>query len=192
MNAWCLVVSIIGTHMLDRYGRKSTALASNASMVVLLFLVGGLTAVFGTSTNQSGIYGTVASIFLFQGVYSVAWTPLIMLYPPEVLTYGMRVYGVGLMELLGNCFGLFITFVFPFAFDAIGYKFFFINAAWDVLEVAFVAYFWVETAGLSLEQIDEKLRRLYAKVTVEEIEGQEPDGKADSVGEIRDVVVMKK
>ncbi|KAH7304455.1 general substrate transporter [Stachybotrys elegans] len=83
LNAWCLVVSIIGTRLLDQFGRKTIAIISNSGMVVLLFVVGALTAVYGTSENLSGIYGTVASIFLFQGIYSLAWTPLIMLYPPR-------------------------------------------------------------------------------------------------------------
>lgn len=30
-----------------------------------------------------------------------------------------------------------------------------INGAWDVLEFAFVAYFWIETKGKTLEEIDE-------------------------------------
>jgi hypothetical protein len=44
MNAWCLVVSIIGTRLLDQIGRKKIAILSNTCMVGLLFLVGGLTA----------------------------------------------------------------------------------------------------------------------------------------------------
>lgn len=89
-----------------------------------------------------------------------------MLYPPEIMNYNMRVYGVGFMEFMGNCFGLLITFAFPFAFAAIGWKFYMINAAWNVLEVVFVAYYWVETVGLSLEQIDEKFLNLYGRTQV--------------------------
>jgi hypothetical protein len=32
-----------------------------------------------------------------------------------------------------------------------------INAAWDALEVPFVWWYWVETAGKTLEEIDELL-----------------------------------
>ncbi|KAH7024817.1 MFS sugar transporter-like protein [Microdochium trichocladiopsis] len=185
LNAWCLVVSIIGTRMLDQFGRKKIAIISNSGMVVLLFVVGALTAVYGTSGNLSGIYGTVASIFLFQGVYSLAWTPLIMLYPPEIMNYNMRVLGVGLMELLGNCFGLLIVFAFPFAFAAIGWKFYMINGAWNVLEVAFVAYFWIETKGLSLEEIDDKFLAIYGKTRT--LEGLETDEKTGTVSKVHQV-----
>jgi hypothetical protein len=44
---------------------------------------------------------------------------------------------------------------FPFVFEAIGWKFYTIHATWDVLQVIFVAVYWVETIGLTLEQIDD-------------------------------------
>lgn len=43
----------------------------------------------------------------------------------------------------------------PFALENIGWKTYMVNASWDVLEVVFVAYYWVETRNRSLEEIDE-------------------------------------
>lgn len=148
-----------------------------------------ISLVYGTSENISGIYGTVASIFLFQGIYSLAWTPLIMLYPPEILNYTMRAYGVGLMEGLGNSFGLMIAYGFPYAFAAIGWKFYMINAVWDILQFIFVAIFWVETVGLTLEQIDDIfLRRRPGHSSA--IEGVKM-GDDEEVGTV-EVIVNKK
>ena len=181
--------------MLDRFGRKTIALASNVGMVLMLFIIGALTAgeflspilftstyallVYGTSDNKSGIYGAVASIFLFQGIYSLAWTPLVMLYPPEILNYTLRAYGVGLMEGLGNSFGLMVAYGFPYAFKAIGWKFYMINAVWDIFQFIFVAVFWVETAGLTLEQIDDIFLRRHGEGRV--LEGLKRDEKEDAI-----------
>jgi len=123
--------------------------------------------VYSNSDNDSGFYGTVAMISMFQGVYSFAWTPLVMVYPAEVTNYTMRAYGVGLMKFLSNCFGLLITYAFPFAFAAISWKMYFINAAWDVLQVVFVFFFWVETAGLSLAQINNLFISKRANIEIE-------------------------
>lgn len=60
-----------------------------------------------------------------------------------------------------NAVGLLVTFAFPYALAAIEWKTYMINGAWDVLELAFVLYFWVETKGKSLEEIDEVSFRLY-------------------------------
>lgn len=59
-------------------------------------------AVYGTSDNHSGIYATVAAIFLFQGAYSFGWTPILYLYPPEVLHYPIRANGMGVFQFSLN------------------------------------------------------------------------------------------
>lgn len=154
LNCWCFVVAMVGTAFMDKIGRKTMAVMSTGLMIPFLFILGALTKIYGESTNQSGIYGAVAAIFLFQGSYSIGWTPLTVLYPPEVLNYSIRSNGMGFYQFLANGLGLFVTFVFPFALNAIGWKLYMINAAWDVLELAFVLLFWVETKGKTLEEID--------------------------------------
>jgi hypothetical protein len=116
-----------------------------------------LSQVYGTSTNTSGIYGTVAAIFLFQGAYSVGWTPLLYLYPPEVLNYPIRANGMGVFTFFLNGVALLCVFSFPFALEAMGWKTYMMNGSWDVLEVGFIWWYWVETKGKSLEEIDEVL-----------------------------------
>ncbi|KAJ9131802.1 Hexose transporter [Pleurostoma richardsiae] len=155
LNAWCLVIAMIGTFMLDNVGRRPLAIWSSVAMTAFLFLVGGLTKAYGNAENSSGVYGTVAAIFLFQGAYSLGWTPLCMLYPPEVLNYSIRSTGMGLYTFLTNGVGLLVAMAFPFALDAISWKTYMINGAWDVLQVIYVVLYWVETKGKTLEEIDE-------------------------------------
>ena len=61
---------------------------------------------------------------------------------------------------------VFISFVFPFALASIGWKFYVVNAAWDVLQVALalcirlrkaaiIFLYYEETLGKTLEAIDE-------------------------------------
>ena len=49
---------------------------------------------------------------------------------------------------------LLVTFAFPYALDAIGWKTYMINGAWNVLEVLFILFYWVETKDKTLEEID--------------------------------------
>jgi hypothetical protein len=44
----------------------------------------------------------VAAIFLFQGAYSFGWTPILYLYPPEVLHYPIRASGMGVFQFALN------------------------------------------------------------------------------------------
>lgn len=54
----------------------------------------------GPSTSLS--YAAVAMIFLFQGSYSLGFTPLLYLYPGEVLNYSVRANGMALAQLMLN------------------------------------------------------------------------------------------
>ncbi|KAI6797507.1 hypothetical protein KC332_g16234 [Hortaea werneckii] len=154
LNAWSLVCALCGTLSIDRLGRKTTALASATTLTVIIFIEGALTKVYGTSKNDSGIYATVASVFLFMGAYSFGWTPLLYLYPPEVLNYPIRAVGVGLFQFVANATAVLIVFTMPIALDNIGYITYFINGAWDILVIIFIAVFWVETKGKTLEELD--------------------------------------
>ncbi|KAJ7132929.1 MFS sugar transporter-like protein [Mycena filopes] len=157
LNAFSLLCALAGTYFVDRLGRKPTAMISIGSLTIFLFLVGALTKTYGNSTNNSGIYATVAMIFLFQGAYSFGWTPLLYVYPPEVLNYAIRANGMGAFQFVLNGTALMAVFAFPFALENIGWKTYMINAAWDALEVPFVWWYWVETQGKTLEEIDELL-----------------------------------
>ena len=52
--------------------------------------------------SSSLVYGDVAVMFLFQGFYSIAWTPLLYLYPPEVMNYSIRANGLAFSTLMLN------------------------------------------------------------------------------------------
>ena len=98
LNAWCLVCSLFGTLLVSSWGRRPTALVGQSLLTACLFIIGGLTKVYANNgpngTSDRLIYGTVAVIFLFQGFYSLAWTPLIYLYPTEVMNYSIRANGL--------------------------------------------------------------------------------------------------
>ena len=64
---------------------------------------------------------------------------------------------------------------FPYALDAIGWKTYMINGAWDVVQVVFVIIYWVETKGKSLEEIDEIFGAPPATVHVQDVmKGNDP------------------
>ncbi|CVL08657.1 related to hexose transporter protein [Fusarium proliferatum] len=155
LQSWCLICAMIGTFLMDRAGRKTLCLSACVGMTILMFVIGALTKTFSTSQDLAGIYGTVACIFLFMGAYSVGITPITQLYPPEVLSYSIRTNGMAIWAGTIAIFAIGTTLVFPIALEAISWRLYFIIGAWDVLETIFVAVFWVETKGLSLEEIDE-------------------------------------
>lgn len=115
-------------------------------LIVCLFIVGGLTKLHSDNprgASKALIYGNVAVMFLFQGFYSLAWTPLLYLYPPEVLNYSVRANGVALSQLMLNGLALCLTFVEAIGLTNIGWKMYVINASWDVIVLLLIVSFFV-------------------------------------------------
>ncbi|KAJ4035219.1 hypothetical protein NW763_014067 [Fusarium oxysporum] len=187
LQSWCLACAMLGTFLMDRAGRKTLCLSACVGMTILMFVIGALTKTFSTSQDLAGIYGTVACIFLFMGAYSVGITPITQLYPPEVLSYSIRTNGMAIWAGTIAIFAIGTTLVFPIALEAISWRLYFIIGAWDVLETSFVAVFWVETKGLSLEEIDELFEGVVynghgvAEVREDGIMTKDQDGKDRSV-----------
>lgn len=95
----------MGTHLAAQWGRKPTALLSQGLLIACLFIIGGLSKKYADNPDGASkglIYGDVAVMFLFQGFYSIAWTPLLYLYPPEILNYSIRANGVAFSQLALN------------------------------------------------------------------------------------------
>lgn len=90
LTSWTLVISLLGAWFADSIGRRTLCAISLAGQIVTFYILAGLTAVYGTSTDKSGIYGTIALIFLYNAAYAYGITPLTVLYPPEVLSYEVR------------------------------------------------------------------------------------------------------
>lgn len=105
LNVWCLACCLAGTHLVAKWGRKPTAILSQCLLVACLFIIGGLSKKYADNpdgASSSLVYGDVAVMFLFQGFYSIAWTPLLYLYPPEVMNYSIRANGVAFSYLMLN------------------------------------------------------------------------------------------
>jgi hypothetical protein len=104
---WCLGCALAGTQLAAKWGRKATALLSQSLLVLCLFVIGGLSKLYADDpdgASKSLVYGDVAVMFLFQGFYSLAWTPLLYLYPPEVMNYSIRANGLAFSQFALNAF----------------------------------------------------------------------------------------
>lgn len=107
LNVWCFACALTGTHLLAKWGRKPTAILSQCLLVACLFIIGGLSKKYADNpdaASNSLVYGDVAVMFLFQGFYSIAWTPLLYLYPPEVMNYSIRANGLAFSQFMLNAF----------------------------------------------------------------------------------------
>ncbi|KZL80865.1 hexose transporter [Colletotrichum incanum] len=156
LNCWSFAVAVFGSFMLDVLGRRKQTFIGVIGMIVTLYVIGGLIKTYGESSNQSGIYGTIAVIFLFQGFYAFSITPMTSLYPTEVSQYKLRATGIAIFRMLDSGFGLLASFCMAYAMADLGWKFYFINASWNLVFLVIAYFTFVETKGLKLEEIAAK------------------------------------
>ncbi|KAH7412312.1 general substrate transporter [Phaeosphaeria sp. MPI-PUGE-AT-0046c] len=181
-----LVVALVGSWFADKVGRKKLCAGSLSGGIAALYILAGLTAKYGTSGNKGGIYGTIAMIFIYNATYAWGITPLTVLYPPEVLSFDIRALGMGIYTLVTKLCGLFVAMVIPFGMQAISWKVYIINASIDILFVVFIVFVWVETRGLTLEEVDKVFDGVkHSDVDIEMIEAAK-EGKV-KVAEIATV-----
>jgi len=168
LSCWSFVIAVSGSLLFDIIGRRKQTLACYAGMISTLYLFGGLAKIYGTnSTNMSGIYGTIAVLFLFQGFYAFSITPLSSLYPPEVMNLKTRTAGVAVYKFFNGSFGLLASFTMSFAMENLGWKFYFINASWNIGFLLIVYFAWVETARVPLEEIAARFGDIYPEGVVD-------------------------
>ncbi|KAL6408724.1 putative hexose transporter protein [Ilyonectria robusta] len=156
MNVWNLACAVVGSFLADAVGRKAMLLWATVSMTLFLSLMAVLSAVFGPeSNNQSGKIANVAIAFLLLGSYSIAWTPLTYTYPVEVLNYSQRAKGVALGHSICFVIGFINQYTTPIAISEISWKYYIINACWNVVVIGLIWSLFVETKGMTLEEVDE-------------------------------------
>ncbi|KAH7022208.1 hexose transporter-like protein [Ilyonectria destructans] len=186
INCWSFAVAVLGSFMVDILGRRIQTFIGISGMVVTLYIIGGLIKHYGESTNQSGIYGTIAVIFLFQGFYAFSITPMTSLYPTEVSQYKLRATGIAIFRMLDSGFGLLASFCMAYAMADLGWKFYFINASWNLVFLVIAYFIFVETKGLSLEEISAKfegpgiLEAVTEDSASQEVESEKGVGKVDA------------
>ena len=77
------------------------------------------------------------------------------LYPVEVLAYNTRAKGMAYLAFMNNAVKVMNTYVPPIAIANSGWKYYILYVVWDAFGIVVIYFFFVETRGWSLEEIEE-------------------------------------
>ena len=151
-NFWAAVSAAF---LVDRLGRRTLFIWSSAGMLISFVIWTACSAVFDQYGNKAAGIVVIAFIFIFFFHYDIAWTPLLLGYPTEILPYSLRSKGltVELLTVYGSL--IILAFVNPIALDNIGWHYYIVFCC--LLAVFFVVTYFLfpETKGYSLEEIAE-------------------------------------
>lgn len=127
-------------------------LLSAVANTVCMILIAGLSS---PSTNNIASHAAVVFMFLFHFSVTVGFGGIPFLYASEVAPLSLRTTINGISSAIWWGLSVLIALVTPIAFNAIGWKYFVIFAALNACMMPVVYFFFPETAGLTLEDIDE-------------------------------------
>ncbi|KAK2771459.1 hypothetical protein FQN53_004966 [Emmonsiellopsis sp. PD_33] len=148
------VFSATGSRLHDIVGRRKMLMATTAGMAICLALVAACAAGFVEYGNTTASTVSIVFIFMFGAVFSIGYTPMQPIYPAEVVSNKMRAKAMGTFKLTAGAAGFLNTFVGPIALSNIGYWFYVFFVFWDTFELGFMYFFFVETKGMTLEELD--------------------------------------
>lgn len=145
--------AIYGATLLDRLGRRFMMLCGLCGALISYILLTAFTAETDKHANLS--YGVIVSIFLFGVVFAWGFTPLQTLYAVECLENRTRAKGSGLNFLFLNIAMVVNTYGISIGIAKIGWKLYLVYVIWLVIEILTIYFFFVETAGKTLEEMNE-------------------------------------
>ncbi|KAL5361659.1 general substrate transporter [Aspergillus floccosus] len=144
------------TFFLDRVGRRRPLLFGAVGITIALICEGALNSqnLDGTKTGYS--IGGVFFLFSVTVLFSVSFGSISWVYMSEVMPMQIRGKGVAFATGIGNwTVSTLWSQVSPIALGKIGWKFYFIFAAWNVFVTIPTIFIWFkETKQKSLEEID--------------------------------------
>lgn len=148
-----MLAAIYGATLLDKLGRRTMMLGGLAGALVCYILLTAFTAQSEYHHNLS--YGVIVAIYLFGIFFAWGFTPLQTLYAVECLENRTRAKGSGLNFLFLNIAMVVNTYGISVGMEAIAWKLYIVYIAWIVIEMVIIYFFFVETAGKTLEELHE-------------------------------------
>ncbi|KAK5083307.1 hypothetical protein LTR70_008144 [Exophiala xenobiotica] len=155
------VGGVVSYYTIDRLGRRKLMVSSAAIMAALMAILAGTTS---ARDNNAALYVAVVALFLFPFIFTVGFAGLTFLYATEVAPTQHRAAINALSTAAVWTSNFLLAQVTPVGFDTIKYRYYIVFACINVVIVPTVYFFFPETKGLSLEQIDEiftKSRNLF-------------------------------
>ncbi|KAJ5871524.1 General substrate transporter [Penicillium soppii] len=153
LQVWNLMFAVGGAMAADRYGRRKLWLIATILMLIYLSAATTMSGLFAElGVLEAGI-AVVPMLFLFCAAYDMAYMPLFIAYPAEILPFQLRAKGLAVTLTTDSMACFFNQYINPVAFAAIQWRYFTVYLGCLVIFFVTIYFLFPETKGLSLEQV---------------------------------------
>ncbi|KAJ0331410.1 hypothetical protein COL922a_012006 [Colletotrichum nupharicola] len=152
-GALSIVYCTIGLWLLDRVGRVKLLIVSAAGLGASL-LVNAVQAQYINENNTNQLRSMVAMNFVFNMFYTplgiISWV-----YPAEIFPVEVRALGNAITTFTNWTVNLVFAQFSPQALTSIGFRYFYVFFVFNLIAMLCYIFFFPETKGRTLEQMDE-------------------------------------
>ncbi|KAH0428192.1 hexose carrier protein [Colletotrichum camelliae] len=152
-GALSIVYCTIGLWLLDRVGRVKPLIVSAAGLGASL-LVNAVQAQYINENNTNQLRSMVAMNFVFNMFYTplgiISWV-----YPAEIFPVEVRALGNAITTFTNWTVNLVFAQFSPQALTSIGFRYFYVFFVFNLIAMLCYIFFFPETKGRTLEQMDE-------------------------------------
>lgn len=180
ISAAKLLFTLVTVSQVDKYGRKALLYIGISMMALSLLMIGiaftqQVCLVPDVSVNACNTddltlpsnwgFVTLISLIVYVGGYQVGFGPIAWLMISEIFPLSVRGAAMSLAVVTNFATNLLVSFFFKDILDGLGSAItFWMYGVWCIVSLIFVRSAVVETKGLSLEEIEDKLVGNYTKL----------------------------
>ncbi|KAG1880212.1 general substrate transporter [Suillus subluteus] len=142
--------SIIAIFIIDRIGRRKLMLFGAVGQCITMILLAVLGSVRGTGAQVV----SAVLLFVFNSFFAIGWLGMTWLYPAEIVGLEIRAPANALSTSSNWIFNFVVVMVTGPSFNNISWGTYIVFAALNAFIIPVVYFFFPETAGRSLEDMD--------------------------------------
>ncbi|OZJ03611.1 hypothetical protein BZG36_03700 [Bifiguratus adelaidae] len=148
-----LIGAICPIFVIERWGRRKLMMIGAFFQGATLICIAGGQAALQNGQHAGG-YVAIIFTFLFNFWFGATWLGLAWLYPSEIFSTKLRVKGNS-MSTAANWIGNFIVAeITPICFQSMGFYTYVMFGCFNMCFIPIVWYFYPETMGKTLEEIE--------------------------------------
>ncbi|KAI0008364.1 general substrate transporter [Xylariaceae sp. FL0662B] len=168
-------ITVIEMILIDRLGRRVTLVVGCVAMGFGMLINGALGQAYPNNTNNAADVVCVVFIFIYALGYSMGFGPAAWVYGSEIFPTSVRARGLNFSASGGAIGSIVVAQVWPVGIDTIGSKIYFFFMAVNLFCIPIIIFFYPETKGRPLEDMDLLFnRRLIGRMDEDIDEHTEP------------------
>ena len=149
------LAALIPLFLVEKVGRRMLMLVGAAGMSVSMIVLTVSSRCFEVHGNVASGYISVVFTFVFNSFFAFGWLGMGWLYPPEIVSTPIRGRANAMSTATNWLFNFLVVMIAPPSFAAMGAYTYLIFAIINALMFPAVHFFFPETKGQKLEDIDD-------------------------------------